>query len=181
MLWKAMTSHCPWPSRWQPVLYQDHLGPRLWRWSSCSRGIKSLKQKSAACHGCPVLKKPLFIALYLWIFCEFGWRFYVWCLDTQEYVDLKAENTEFPAPIQPQNAQNLEARCEVENVGDPSEVLCQGFIRNSSAFINSIIQEDWMPAPSGYMWIGRNHANHSSKLPEMDWQLHDLHATGDSF
>ena len=38
-----------------------------------------------------------------------------------------------------------------------------------------------MPAPSGYMWIGRNHENHSSKLPEMDWQLHDLHATGDNF
>lgn len=94
---------------------------------------------------------------------------------------LKLKTLNSTAPIQPSNAQNLQARCEVENVGDPGEVLCQGFIRNSSAFINSIIQEDWMPAPSGYMWIGRNHANHSSKLPEMDWQLHDLHATGDSF
>lgn len=55
---------------------------------------------------------------------------------------LKLKTLNSPAPIQPQNAQNLQARCEVENVGDPSEVLCQGFIRNSSAFINSIIQED---------------------------------------
>ena len=52
------------------------------------------KVRSLPC--CPVLKKPLFIALYLWNFCEFGGRFYVVCLDTQEYVDLKAENTEFP-------------------------------------------------------------------------------------
>lgn len=182
MLWKAMTSHCSWPSPWQLVLYQDHLGPRWWRWSSCSRGIKSPKHQPAACHAGPVEKTSI-IALYLWNFVNLGGDFmfgdHVVFIRNMSTSKLKTLNS--PIPIQHQNAQNPQARCEVRLVGDPSEVLCQGFIRNSSAFIHSIIQEDWMPAPSGYMWIGRNHENHSSKLPEMDWQLHDLHATGDNF